>query len=940
MQKLILFFFAFTILSAVAQKKIINHEVYNEWNSIKGETVSSQGKFVSYEINPHQGDGKLFLKEGEQTRLATDRGKRAAFNHSETLFHFLIDPGYDTLRTLELEEVKKEKWVKDTLAVYLVEKDELLTFDSIVSYKYSELGDWIAFLQPTPEKIKEEPKKKAWWRIFKKKKKGKEEEPQPEEKGKQLTALNPLVDGKRVFESVVDYKFDRTGGALFVVTHYKFNEKDSLSVHVFNTSNGEIKSSDAVFTAVGKHTFDFEGNQLAFLASKDTVEKNKVFDLYLWDLSAEQPKLLIDTLRNDLPEAQTVSNFRNPYFSRNGERLYLGLKEIPEAEPEDTLLDREKAKLDLWHHEDPQLQPRQLKQKKREEKNTHLSVLHLKENKLIVLEDDALSVRIPKHGNNNYALGMNNEKYESDYDWNYPWLSDFYRVDLRTGERQFLKDSLAYIEGLSPSGKYFVYFDNTTDNYKMIDISKNETHCLTCFNADTTVIWTTDVNGMPHAPRPYGSIGYTENEKTLIIHSRYDIWEVDLVSQSIQSLTESRLGDLFQLRLKPWDNDSIYIDLKRTWVHGVEQKTKDEAVFLLNHQPKAKAMETLIHTPHKISTIKKATHGDQVLFRKMNVRDYPDVHLTNTRFEDPVRLSQANPQQEEYIWPNVEMIHWTTDSGKKLEGLVYVPENFDATKSYPMMVYFYELYGDRKHQHYIPKPTASIIYATEYTSAGYVVFIPDIRYDAGYPAKSAYECIMSGTDEVLAKHPNIDSTRMGLQGQSWGGYQTAQLITMTNRYKAAMAGAPVSNMFSAYGGIRWGSGFNRQFQYERSQSRIGKTIWDAPELYIENSPIFGIPNIETPLLIMHNDNDGAVPWYQGIEMFVGMKRLGKPVWMLNYNGDQHNLMKNANRMDLSIRMRQFFDHYLLGEPAPKWLTDGIPALEKGKEYRLEKGTEK
>jgi dipeptidyl aminopeptidase/acylaminoacyl peptidase len=194
---------------------------------------------------------------------------------------------------------------------------------------------------------------------------------------------------------------------------------------------------------------------------------------------------------------------------------------------------------------------------------------------------------------------------------------------------------------------------------------------------------------------------------------------------------------------------------------------------------------------------------------------------------------------------------------------------------------------------------------------------------------------MSGTDKVLKLYPNIDSQKMGLQGQSWGGYQTAQLITMTDRYAAAMAGAPVSNMFSAYGGIRWGSGLNRQFQYEKQQSRIGKTIWEAPELYYENSPLFHIPKIQTPLLIMSNDNDGAVPWYQGIEMFTGMKRLGKPCWMLNYNGDEHNLMKEANRMDLSIRMRQFFDYYLQDAPAPEWLIEGIPAIEKGKDYKLD-----
>ena len=928
MQKRLLFIFSLTVFYSLAQKKVINHEVYNDWKSIKAEQISSNGKLVSYEINPHQGDGKLYLLENDQTRLTINRGKKAAFNHAETVFHFLIDPGYDTLRKLELDKVKKEKWVKDTLAIYLVEKDTLITYDNIVSYKYSEMGDWLAFLQPSP---KEEPAKTPWWRIFKKKNKKEEEEEKPEAKGKQLTVLHPLKNEKKVFESVTEYSFDRTGETLLIVSHYTFNDKDSVTVHLYNTTTGETKSSEQVHTAFGNYSYDFNGSQLAYLASNDTVKKNKLFDLYHWKVAQDQPTVLVDTVRNDLPEGQTVSNFRTPYFSRNGERLYVGIKELAQQEEKDTLLEREKAKLDLWHYQDQQLQPRQLKQKKQEEKSTLLSVIHLNENKLVVLEDEHLKVRISKHGNSDYALGVNNKKYESNYDWSYPWLSDYYRVDLRSGEAQLLKDSLAYVDGLSPSGKYFVYFDNTTENYKMLDISTQETHCITCSN--TTAIWTRDVNGMPHEPRPYGSPGYTENEQSLLLYSRHDIWEVKLSSNKIQSITDNRLRDSFQLRLRTWDTDSIFIDLARTWVHGIDQQTKDEHIFQLDYP--TKELKTLLQTPHKITSIKKSPQGDKVIFRKMNVRDYPDVYLSSIHFDNPTKLSTANPQQEEYIWPNVEMIRWETKSGKKLEGLVYTPEDFDSTKSYPLLVYFYELYGDRKHQHYIPKPTASIIYATEYTSAGYVVFIPDIRYDTGYPARSAYECIMSGTDEVLAKLPNIDSTRMGLQGQSWGGYQTAQLITMTNRYKAAMAGAPVSNMFSAYGGIRWGSGLNRQFQYEHSQSRIGKTIWEAPELYVENSPIFGVPNIETPLLIMHNDNDGAVPWYQGIEMFVGMKRLGKPVWMLNYNGDEHNLMKNANRMDLSIRMRQFFDHYLLGEPAPKWLIEGIPALEKGRDYRLE-----
>ncbi|MBU2020477.1 MAG: prolyl oligopeptidase family serine peptidase, partial [Bacteroidetes bacterium] len=382
-----------------------------------------------------------------------------------------------------------------------------------------------------------------------------------------------------------------------------------------------------------------------------------------------------------------------------------------------------------------------------------------------------------------------------------------------------------------------------------------------------------------------------------------------------------------------WERDSVYITPANTYFTGLDEKTKDELVYFWNET--TKSIDLVYQTPNNINSINRSEDGSTILLRKSNLQAYADLYIMNDQFEAEKKISITNPQQKEYNWAQVELIDYKSRDGQKLQALLYRPENFDATKSYPMLVYFYELYTDQLHNHYVPKPTASIIYPTEYASAGYVVLIPDIRYKEGFPAKGAFDCIMGATDAALKKYKNIDSTRMGLQGQSWGGYQTAQLVTMTNRYKAAMAGAPVANMFSAYGGIRWGSGLNRQFQYEKTQSRIGKTIWEAPNLYTENSPLFFLPKVQTPLLIMHNDGDGAVPWYQGIELFTGLKRLGKASWLLNYNGDDHNLMKNANRIDLSIRMRQFFDHYLMNQPAPRWLSEGIPATVKGKELRYE-----
>jgi dipeptidyl aminopeptidase/acylaminoacyl peptidase len=215
-----------------------------------------------------------------------------------------------------------------------------------------------------------------------------------------------------------------------------------------------------------------------------------------------------------------------------------------------------------------------------------------------------------------------------------------------------------------------------------------------------------------------------------------------------------------------------------------------------------------------------------------------------------------------------------------------------------------------------------------YTSNGYLIFNPDVYYKEGYPGEDAFNCVMPGVTAMIATG-FVDKAHIGAQGHSWGGYQVAYLATRTNLFAAIESGAPVVNMFSAYGGIRWGSGLNRSFQYEHTQSRIGKSIWESPLRYIENSPLFTLDKVNTPILIMHNDDDGSVPWYQGIEYFIGLRRLGKPSWLLNYNEADHWPTKLRDMEDFQKRMAQFFDHYLKEKPMPKWMKEGIPATQKG-----------
>jgi dipeptidyl aminopeptidase/acylaminoacyl peptidase len=676
-------------------------------------------------------------------------------------------------------------------------------------------------------------------------------------------------------------------------------------------------------------SFTDDGKLFAFMESADTA-KTKQYQIGVFDLANKMFKTLADTNAAFLPKGKGASENYKPLFTTDNRYLYFGVSDRVKPEKKDSLLETEKPKLDIWHYQDGKIQSQQLKELKKDEKKSDLYICRLSDWNSVGLSNDTLEVTAQADLEGNYLFGYVDQSYQINNQWDVPEREDHYRISINTGIPELLKKEIRQNGRLSPSGNYYTWFNSAKNQYFLLDVDTGIEECMTCSVGG--VEWKDDPNGMPMMASPFGVIGYTPEERSILIQSHFDVWEYDIKRAALTNYTNNE-GEQKKIRMTPamWNSDSVFYSPDNFYLQGFNEKTKGMHLYTVKgHGDHVDILEAY-SSDHKLVSLVKSKGSEKVLLRKSSVKDYPEIILTNQYFDKEKVLTRTNPQQDSFNWASVELISWKSYKGVPLEGLLYKPEDYDPTKKYPLLVYYYELYNEDLHNHYAPKPSASIIYPTEYASAGYIVFIPDIKYETGHPAKSAYDCIMSGTDHVLKLVPAIDQKRMGLQGQSWGGYQTAQLITMTDRFAAAMAGAPVSNMFSAYGGIRWGTGISRQFQYERAQSRIGKTIWEAPELYIENSPLFHLPKVKTPLLIMHNDEDGAVPWYQGIELYTGMRRLGKPCWLLNYNGDDHNLMKNANRIDLSIRMKQFFDHYLMDQTEPKWMSEGIPAIKKGKE---------
>jgi dienelactone hydrolase len=622
-----------------------------------------------------------------------------------------------------------------------------------------------------------------------------------------------------------------------------------------------------------------------------------------------------------LSEGMVVSEHGRVSFSRTGGTLLFGTAPAPlDSIPADSLAD--KAVFDLWHWNDEKLQPQQRIEAQRTPNRSFTTAYQLGAKRVVRLASDSFpNVTVSDDGR--VALALSRAPYAVEAMWG-EGGDDVYLIDATSGRRTKVAERVEFGATLSPGGRYVLYFRD--GRWHAYDVAARRSADLTGalgvkFDRET---WST-----PSTPAPWGVGGWTEGDRAVLLYDRYDVWEIDPNGKrAARNLTDGagRRGRVVY-RIERLDPEQRFLDPSQPLVLSAFDETTKASGFWTDKIGGNELPRQLVMADVNFGSLQKARDAERYLVTRSTFQDFPNL-WTGERLDALARISDANPQQAEYAWGSVELVKWVSGDGIPLEGLLYKPAGFTPSKQYPMVVYFYETHSENLHQ-YVPPAGRNIVNPSVYTSLGYLVFMPDIAYADGYPGPSAVKSIVPGVHSLIARG-FVDPKAIGSAGQSWGGYQTAYMVTQTNLFAAAVANAPVANMTSAYGGIRWASGLARAFQYEKTQSRIGGSIWQYPMRYLENSPLFHADRVETPLLMMHNDNDGAVPWYQGIEMFVALRRLGKEVYLINYNGDEHNPTKRANQKDIDLRMQQFFDHHLRGAPAPEWMRSGIPFVEKGR----------
>jgi dipeptidyl aminopeptidase/acylaminoacyl peptidase len=898
--------FALIVLAApaaIAQgTKAMTFEDLMKFRAIQRPVIADDGTLVAYGAQPDRGDG-----EGVVHQLASGKAFRVPLGSAPVIsgdsrwVAMVVKPSFDAT-----EEAGKNP-PKPGMALLDTASGGVITVERVERFGFSSDSKWLAYLLSAPPDDKKPAESGG--------------ESAKTVRGTPLKLRNLASGEEAEIADVTAFAFDEPSKFLAYVVAAEEGKGNGLFVRDLSAALQAVTVSQVDSARYDQLTWAGEASTLAFITTSGEESPGSVWQ---WDGTSRAARELVPAAR--APEGWMVPLKNSLSWTKDGQRLFFGFKpasakpgtppkkEGP-ADPYDVDAILAKTEVDVWHWNDPRINSQQKKIWNREKDRTYRAVVHLADGRVVPLAD--LDVPdVETNENPRYALGLSDAPYRKEATWG-ERRRDVYLVDLADGTRTLVTRALTDDATLSPDGGSIAYFDK--GQWRLYEAATGAMRDLT---SSLGVRLDDELHDTPDTPPAYGSGGWLADGSALLIYDRFDIWQVPVSGDAPIALTagEGRQRGI-TFRVITLDRESAGLAAgEPLLLSAYHDREKNDGFYAATvGKPGVTAR---LDEPRHLRFVAKAKHADAFMYTREKFDEFPDLWVTDAAFRQPRKVTEANPQVKDFAWGTPELVRWNSLDGLPLEGVLIKPANYQPGRRYPVIVYFYERMSNRLYEFNEPVVNHRPSFAV-YTSNGYAIFLPDVVFDVGRPGYSATKCIVPGVQKLIDMGI-ADPKAIGLHGHSWSGYETAFVITQTNIFAAAVAGAPVANMTSAYGGIRWESGLARQFQYEETQSRIGGSLWEYPERYIENSPLFFADRIRTPLLLMHGDDDGAVPWYQSIEMYLAMRRLGKDCIFLEYRGEPHHPQKYPNKLDYSIRMKQYFDHYLKGEPAADWITNGVP----------------
>jgi dipeptidyl aminopeptidase/acylaminoacyl peptidase len=901
----------------------LDYRAYDSWNAIVMPAFSDDGRYLAYVLKPEDGDPTLVVHDmttgqdrremratnpvfaGDGRFVVFTRTAPAAAVDAAMRAHKAPDQmPHNGAGVIDLHSAQPAA-VTSEIERIVVPKDA----GSVVAFR--------AYPSPTPKPL---------------------ESPNPlrvKEAGGTLTITDLAGTARSEANDVTDVVISANDRFVAFAAQSRAGTTDG--VRVYDTMRGvtlDVASGEGRYRnlAISK-----DGSILAFLGDSASYASDAPHDArYVVDLRAPHPAAVkaADQGVGGLSARDAPSANGNVTISDDGQRVFFGTAPAPTPRPSSV---PERMPVDLWSWNDNLLQSQQKHDAAQERKRTYLAVYDVASGRFAQLGTPQHRT-VDWNQNPRVALAENDLPYLRAESWVGETYADLCSLALSGGPCTPLASHTS-AASLSPDGRFAVYWDQSRRHWVCADTASGNRVVLA---PHAPVRFDLENDDRPQVPQPYGMGGWISNDRGVFIYDRYDVWLADPRTGNAVDFTRGA-GRATRTVFSPVQPDPrahsfdpakpVLLSLvdERSWASGYARvpATGGTPLALLRRNAIVFGDRDEVNgTLHDLTLAPVAARkAPQYAYTIETYRDN-NLWTSDDSFAHPVKVSDANPQQAQYRWGTDRLISYRLADGTPMRAVMLVPDGLARNRSAPMLTFFYEVWTPQFHRYYRPGPGTSPS-LSRYVSNGYVVLLPDVRYRTGHPGKSALECILPAVDAAIATG-YVDPTRIGIAGHSWAAYQINYMLTKTRRFRAAEAGAAVDDMFSAYSGIRLESGIVREFQYERQQSRIGATPWDRPDLYLENSGLFGIKNVTTPYLTIHNDQDGAVPQFQGIEFVTAMRRLGKVAYLFSYDGELHGLHWREQQKNWTIRLDQWFDYWLKDAPRPAWF-DGIDYLHRGEQ---------
>ncbi|MDH3733977.1 MAG: prolyl oligopeptidase family serine peptidase [Gemmatimonadota bacterium] len=889
---------------------------YGRWESLGfGARLSPYGDWVAYPVARVNEENELRIRQvgGDSTHVVA-WGSNPVFSPDGRWIAWSVGVSPDERERLQ----EAEESVRNSVALLDTGDWSERSFDAVSGIGFDGTGRFLALHGYEPE--------------------------EPAGKGADLRVLDLTSGTETTFGNVGEFAW--SDSLSFLAMAIATGEDAANGVQVYDPLEGRIRSLDVSGSAYLGLSWREGAADLAVLRSEEdassTAPEHAVLAWRALDLGLSPPLVLTEG-DGGMESGFEIVRHASPSWSDDGSMIAFGLRpdegdddeDEEDDEDEGGNEDDEDADTDpvgdeggsaeaeepdlpgvqIWHTKDVRVYPQQKVAESSDARRTHTAVWHIDRDRVVQLNGNILN-RAQLMEGWAYAIERDQGPYPFGAMFGKPYV-DTWRIDTSTGERTRIAERVRYL-WTSPGGARFLVFDG--EHYRTGDIGGEPgsgyilTESIPTVFADTAYDTPTDM--LP--PHGFGPGGWYEGDGTVLLYDEYDIWRVSVTGEPPVRLTDgAESGVTYRVAFIP-DDDEPGLD-------------SDEPLYLTMHDDQTErrgyarlmpngTVETLVFDDMSFQSLARADSADVYMYRTQAFDRSPNLFVGGPELASAEQVSDTNPFMSEYAWGRSELFNFTSEQGRDLQAGILLPANY-AGGPVPTIVYTYEVLTPQIHQ--FRRPSERDYYNfTAWTQHGYAVLLPDIVYTWREPGPSALASVRAAVAQAV-ELGHTDPDAVGLIGHSWGGYQATFLPTRTDIFAASVAGAPLTDFVSFMGQFHWNGGVPELSHWETGQGRMEVPFWEDPEAHRRSSPIHKVHEMETPLLMAHGNEDGVVDWDQATEFYNFARRAGKDMVLLVYEGEDHGFREEANQKDYHRRILEWFGHYLKGDPAAEWITDGV-----------------